>query len=148
MLETFFVFQNFANILFCIVWMQHVGPASKVQSSLAHFIELLSGWRLISAVCLYAYLEIMYWSYTFWMEYMQASAPKNSIGQLQGGEQPPECKQQWCHSFHVLVFPSSGEQPPECEVAVKPWCSHGFCPQDQTTVINIKGDHGLHGGDV
>jgi hypothetical protein len=52
MLETFFVFQNFANILFCIVWMQHVGPASK------------------------------------------ASAPKNSIGQLQGGEQPPECKQQ------------------------------------------------------
>jgi hypothetical protein len=43
MLETFFVFQNFANILFCIVWMQHVGPASKVQSSLAHFIELLSG---------------------------------------------------------------------------------------------------------
>jgi hypothetical protein len=43
MLGTFFVFQNFANILFCIVWMQHVGPASKVQSSLAHFIELLCG---------------------------------------------------------------------------------------------------------
>jgi nucleosome assembly protein 1-like 1 len=24
----------------------------------------------------------------------KASVPKNSIGQLQGGEQPPECKQQ------------------------------------------------------
>jgi len=43
MLETFFMFQNFANILFCIAWMQHVGPVSKVQSSLAPFIELLSG---------------------------------------------------------------------------------------------------------
>jgi hypothetical protein len=43
MLRHFLCFRILLTSLFRIVWMQHVGPASKVQSSLAPFIELLSG---------------------------------------------------------------------------------------------------------
>ncbi len=93
------------------------------------------------------YLEIKVFSVPG-MEYMQANAQANSSGQQQGGEQPPECKQQWSQSFVCAFSPRWGlwgvKNSLQSASTIEAIAFHTLFVQDLRPQLSIhRGDHGI-----